>query len=207
MGDLHSSAAEGWGTGEAVEGPSDDSERGLPAGSDGGALEGCPGTIWALADPLRSIQPPAQGQHVGEDQREAADPAGWAREHRVGSVVYRRKPRAGGSGGWGGGQKGGSEDPPDHALGRPRGGFGTRIHRVTDGQGPGRADHRGSGSRIDAVRVPERVRQELRPSPSPASPPSLSPRWVAGGKADGAGRIRQWLRARAMKPVMPCRGR
>ena len=31
--------------------------------------------------------------------------------------------------------KGGTEEPPDQALGRSRGGFGTKLHMVTDGRG------------------------------------------------------------------------
>ncbi len=65
-------------------------------------------------------------------------------------------------------QKGGTEEPEDHALGRSRGGFGTKIHpprRVTDGGGTPLAVHVTAGQAhessgfeevVEVVRVPQR---------------------------------------------------
>jgi len=101
------------------------------------------------------------------------------------------------------GQKGGAQEPSDHALGRSRGGFGTKLHLVTDGRGlplaveatPGQA-HESTQfeALIDAVRIPQ-----------PGGRARRRPRRVAGDKGYSFDRIRTWLRRRAIGAVIPRR--
>lgn len=105
--------------------------------------------------------------------------------------------------GGGGREKRDPEEPADHALGRSRGGFGTKLHLVTDGRGVPLAIHVTAGQVhestqfeevINAVRVPSRVGS--RP---------IQPQRVAGDKGYSAGRIRDWLKQRAIEAVIPHR--
>ena len=102
------------------------------------------------------------------------------------------------SGGRRGGQKRGPQEPADHALGRSRGGFGTKLHLVTDGRGLPLAAEVTAGQRhestqfeglMEAVRIGRRKR----------------PRRVAGDKGYSYPRIRRWLRRRAIGAVIPQR--
>lgn len=100
--------------------------------------------------------------------------------------------------GGGRGQKGGSGEPHDHALGRSRGGFGTKIHLATDGHGvpltatvtPGQT-HESTQLEpvLDAVRIGRRRR----------------PKKLAGDKGYSYGRVRRYLHRRGIRPVIPRR--
>src|SRR5579862_4430530 len=83
------------------------------------------------------------------------------------------------------------EEPDDHALGRSRGGYGTKIHLVCDGVGQpitatvsGGQEHESKffETLLDQVHVAGRVG---RPRSKPDS--------VAGDKAYSVHRIRDWL--------------
>lgn len=87
-------------------------------------------------------------------------------------------------------------EPPDHALGRSRGGCGTKIHLVTDGAGlplavevsPGQAsESKYVEPVLNAVRIGRRQR----------------PRAVAGDKGYSYARVRAWLRAHHIHPIIP----
>ena len=96
-----------------------------------------------------------------------------------------------------------SAEPEDHALGRSRGGFGTKLHLVTDGRGLPLAVEATAGQRhestqfevlMDAVRIPQALGR-----------PRSRPKRVAGDKAYSVERIRTWLRRHAIGAVIPQR--
>ena len=63
-------------------------------------------------------------------------------------------------------KKGGADEPEDHALGRSRGGFGTKIHLVSDANGLPLAAVLSAGQRHElpfAVAALEAVRRRGRP--------------------------------------------
>lgn len=93
-------------------------------------------------------------------------------------------------------------EPLDHALGRSRGGFGTKLHLVTDGHGlplavvvsPGQAhESQFVAPVLDAVRIarvgPGRPRQR--------------PEAIAGDKGYSYGSIRRWLAQHHIHAVIP----
>jgi len=95
--------------------------------------------------------------------------------------------------GW---QKGGTQEPPDHALGRSRGGFGSKLHLVTDGRGLPLAAEVTAGQRHDSTRfegLMNAVRIGRRSRPAR----------VAGDKGYSFPRIRRWLRRHGIAAVIP----
>ena len=95
-------------------------------------------------------------------------------------------------------------EPADNALGRSRGGFGTKMHLIVDGHGiplvatltPGQAHESMSlEMTLEAVRLPGAGRG--RPRTRPAR--------LAGDKGYSHARIRRYLRGRGIKPVIPTR--
>jgi transposase len=89
-------------------------------------------------------------------------------------------------------------EPADHALGRSRGGFGTKIHLACDGNGLPLAVELSAGQRhecryaepvLQAVRIGRRTR----------------PKAVAGDKGYSYARVRAYLRRRKIKAVIPTR--
>ena len=102
-------------------------------------------------------------------------------------------------------EKGGrdADEPTDHALGRSRGGFGTKLHLLTDGQGlpltalvtPGQA-HKSTpfAELLGSMHIPQ---QRGRPRQRPHR--------VLGDRAYHAQRIRHWLRRRGIQAVIPPR--
>jgi transposase len=92
-------------------------------------------------------------------------------------------------------------EPGDHALGRSRGGFGTKLHLVTDGRGLPLAFHLTGGQRQECEMlepVLEAVRIRL-----PRGRPRQRPAVLAGDKAYSFPRLRRWLRARHVRAVIP----
>lgn len=101
-------------------------------------------------------------------------------------------------------EKGDAEEPEDHALGRSRGGWGTKIHLVTDGKGlplaavvtPGQAhESKSFEDSLDAVRIP----------PCGPGRPRRRPGALAADKGYSFRRIRHWLHRRKIEPVIPQR--
>lgn len=95
-------------------------------------------------------------------------------------------------------------EPLDHALGRSRGGFGTKLHLVTDGRGlplavvvsPGQAhESQFVAPVLDAVRIAR----------AGAGRPRQRPAAVAGDKGYSYTTIRRWLSAHHIHAVIPTR--
>ena len=93
-------------------------------------------------------------------------------------------------------------EPDDHALGRSRGGWGTKLHLVTDGAGlplavtlsAGQAhESRFAADTLDAVRI-ERI--------GPGRPRQRPDR-VAADKGYSYDHVRAWLRGRRVGAVIP----
>jgi transposase len=113
------------------------------------------------------------------------------RERLASSSVRRWRTKKGGPRG----------EPKDHALGVSRGGFGTKFHLLTDGNGlplavrttPGQAHESKSFEAVmDAARVPA----------AGAGRPRRRPDAVAGDKGYSFRRIRAWLRKRGIERVI-----
>lgn len=101
------------------------------------------------------------------------------------------------------GRKGGAEEPEDHALGRSRGGFTTKVHLVCDGRGVPLAIAVSAGQAhestqflpvFDAFRLPRTARRAR-----------YRPDRMAGDLAYNVDWIRDWLRRRRIEPVIPRR--
>jgi transposase len=128
-------------------------------------------------------------------RRNAEGELDWELFYIDGSLVRAHKAAAGAAK-----KRGPPEEPGDHALGRSRGGFGTKLHLVCEGGGlpivieisPGQ-DH--ESVHLEAVMEAISVR-------SPRGAPRKRPERLAGDKAYSADRIRQWLRHRRIEPVI-----
>src|SRR5947208_7938907 len=83
-------------------------------------------------------------------------------------------------------------EPADHALGLSRGGFGTKVHLVTDGNGLPLAVELTAGQRQEGTQF-ERVMNAVR-IPNRRGRPRCRPVKLAGDKGYSYGRIRAWLR-------------
>lgn len=95
------------------------------------------------------------------------------------------------------------DEPEDHGLGRSRGGFGSKFHLVTDGQGLPIAVEVTGGQINECTRL-ESVMDQIG-IPQPIGRPRLRPHRLAGDKGYSSRRIRQWLTARKIEPVIPLR--
>jgi transposase len=94
------------------------------------------------------------------------------------------------------------KEPPDHALGRSRGGFGTKVHLVCDSHGFIVAIHLTSGQAHESKAFePTMARRLFHRRPGQARWPSR----LAGDKGYSYPRIRRWCRRRRIAPVIPTR--
>jgi transposase len=94
-----------------------------------------------------------------------------------------------------------SEEPEDHALGRSRGGFGSKFHVVTDGSGLPLAIEVSPGQAHDSTYF-EPVMNAVR-IPQPTGRPRTRPEALAGDKGYSCGWIREWLREHKIRAVIP----
>jgi transposase len=94
------------------------------------------------------------------------------------------------------------EEPPDHALGRSRGGFGTKVHLVCDSHGFIVAIHVTAGqaheSKAFEPTMAHRLFHHRRGQ-------SRWPNQLAGDKGYSYPRIRRWCRRRRIEAVIPTR--
>lgn len=94
-------------------------------------------------------------------------------------------------------------EPADHALGRSRGGFGTKIHLACDGRGLPMAVTVTAGQRHESTQF-EAVLGSVRVA-VPVGRPRRRPRRLAGDKGYSYRRIRRYLRRRGIVAVIPTR--
>jgi hypothetical protein len=92
--------------------------------------------LWAMADGLLAVTAPGAhgrlGLHAAAD---ASDAVGHRRQHRLVVVMRGRLQCLRVPGSCRGGKRPLPHEPADHALGRSRGGWGTKLHLATDGTG------------------------------------------------------------------------
>jgi transposase len=94
------------------------------------------------------------------------------------------------------------QEPPDHALGRSRGGFGTKVHLVCDSHGFIVAIHVTAGQTHESKGFePTMARQLLRRRRGQGRWPDH----LAGDKGYSYPRIRRWCRRRRIGTVIPTR--
>jgi len=178
-------------------------ERHLLAPAHRGSVARSAGTLRALAERIPLVQPLASRGHMGPDAPSPAYPLGPRRPDRLGPVVRGRNDDSGQPGSGRSGEKGGAEEPSDHALGRSRGGFGTKLHLVTDGRGLPLAVVATPGQRHESTQF-ETLMNAVR-IPQPVGRPRSRPKRVAGDRGYSFQRIRSWLRRRAIDAVIPQR--
>jgi transposase len=94
-------------------------------------------------------------------------------------------------------------EPADHALGRSRGGLGSKIHPVCDGRGLPIAVTVTAGQRHESTQF-EAVMGRIR-VPRARGRPRRRPRRLAGDKGSSYRRIRRDLRRRRITAVIPTR--
>jgi transposase len=93
-------------------------------------------------------------------------------------------------------------EPPDHALGRSKGGFGTKVHLVCSSGGILLAVIVTPGQRHESQALAEVLGRARRPRRAGRR------RWpskVAGDKGYSYTAIRAWLRRHHIEPVIPTR--
>jgi transposase len=100
------------------------------------------------------------------------------------------------------------DEPDDHALGRSRGGFGTKFHVVTDGAGTPLAIDVTAGQ-VGEATVAESVIGEavacLIGRRRKKRKRRHKPRRIAGDKGYSSQRLRDWLTSQKIEPVIPHR--
>jgi transposase len=95
-------------------------------------------------------------------------------------------------------------EPTDHALGRSRGGWGTKLHVVSDGNGLPLAVRVTAGQAHES-RSFEPVLEAVRLRRPGRGRPRTRPKAVAGDKGFSYPRIRAYLRRRGIRAVIPTR--
>jgi len=94
------------------------------------------------------------------------------------------------------------QEPADHALGRSRGGFGTKIHLVCDSHGFLVAIYVTAGQRHESKYFEPTMAQRLFHR---RRGHKRWPRCLAGDKGYSYPRIRRWCRQRRVTAVIPTR--
>jgi transposase len=93
------------------------------------------------------------------------------------------------------------QEPSDHALGRSRGGFGSKFHVVTDGTGLPLAIEVSPGQAHESTYL-ELVMNAIR-IPQPKGRPRTRPGSLAADKGYSCRWIRAWLREHKIRAVIP----
>jgi len=120
--------------------------------------------------------------------------------HRLGRLAPRRQQRARASGPGGRVEpleKNRPDEPLDHALGRSRGGWGSKLHLLTCGEGVPLAVCVTAGQAHESKSF-ETLMASVRPK-------RRRPMWVLGDKGYGYRCVRRWCEARDVWDVVPQR--
>ncbi|MEU4090543.1 IS5 family transposase [Streptomyces aureus] len=128
---------------------------------------------------------------------DAGDEVGWTVS--VDSTVCRAHQHSAGAGK--GGIRGRSE-PDDHALGRSRGGLGTKVHLASDNRARPLAIHVTAGQAGDAPAF-EAIMARIRIPRSGVGRPRTRPAVVLADRAYSSRAIRGHLRRRGIRAVIP----
>lgn len=95
-------------------------------------------------------------------------------------------------------------EPTDHALGRSRGGFGTKLHLIVDGHGIPLAASISPGQAHES-KLLEPVREAVKIFRPGRGRPRCRPKALAGDKGYSYPRVRRYLRRRGIQAVIPTR--
>lgn len=95
-------------------------------------------------------------------------------------------------------------EPADHALGRSRGGYGTKLTMVTDGRGLPLSFAVAAGQAHESKQL-EPVLEATRVRRSGPGRPRRRPKRLAGDKGYSYPRVRDYLRGRGIGAVIPRR--
>lgn len=99
-----------------------------------------------------------------------------------------------------------ADEPADHALGRSRGGYGTKLHLVVDSHGIPLAAIVAPGQRHESKLVePVLAAVRLRRPGCRGGRPRTKPRRLAGDKGYSYKVVRRYLRRRGIQAVIPTR--
>lgn len=96
---------------------------------------------------------------------------------------------------WSAKKRGPIDEPEDHALGRSRGGFGTKFHLVTDGK----------GTALAVAVTPGQSHESKSFESTLEAVPLAETRWpdnISGDKGYSYPRIRQWLQDHGIGDVI-----
>ncbi len=93
-------------------------------------------------------------------------------------------------------------EPEDHALGRSRGGFGTKVHLLVDGNGIPLAASLSAGQAHESKYV-ESLLGSVKLKRSGRGRPRRRPVRLVGDKGYSIPRVRRYLRRRGIKAVIP----
>jgi len=93
------------------------------------------------------------------------------------------------------------EEPSDHGLGRSRGGFGSKIHLITDRRGVPIAAKITAGQDHESRHFASTM--ELIEVRRPSGQRRKRPQAIAGDKGFSYPRVRQWIGRHGMKAVIP----
>jgi transposase len=94
------------------------------------------------------------------------------------------------------------QEPPDHALGRSRGGFGTKVHLVCDRHGFIVAIHVTAGQAHESKALEPTMARRLFHR---RRGQGRWPKHLSGDKGYSYPRIRRWCRRRRIEAVIPTR--
>jgi transposase len=101
--------------------------------------------------------------------------------------------------------KGDPEEPDDHALGRSRGGFTTKLHLLTDGEGHPLGFHLTAGQ-VHESTVVDAVMMTVNDMADCDGQPVAWPVAVGGDKGYRAEWIDEYLLELGINPVIPSKG-
>ena len=167
-------------------------------------MAGFAGAIRPVGDGVRHVPHLAEVGRLRRDTGRVARAAGPSGENRLGTVVHRRHVGARFAVGSGRVKKSTAthpEEPADHALGRSRGGFGSKFHILVDGNGTPLAVDVTAGQVHDSTRL-EPVLTKVKVHQKRGRPKSR-PKRLAGDKAYSSNGIREFLENRGIDAVIP----
>jgi transposase len=147
--------------------------------------------LWPLGNGLLPFSALAEGRHTAAIARPAATASRRTGVHRLGHMVRRWQQRAR-STSCRRGEKGGTET----ALGRSHGGWGSKLHLLTDGNGLPLAALLSPGQRHESCYLEQLLTDGFR---------HRWPAWLLGDRGYSAPRIRRWLLSHGIQPVIPYR--
>jgi transposase len=185
--------------------------EGSVAGQGGLVVAGRAPAVRALAGDLRPVSPLAAQRHLGADPDWVAGPRGRSRidhlgcqrglHHRLGAPARGRNAQKGDLQTEPPGEVGGVE-PADHALGRSRGGWSTKLHLGCE-QGRKPLSILITAGRCGDSPQFAAVLQRIRVPRLDAGRPRTRPDRVLGDKAYSAKGNRSCLRRRRIRCVIP----